>query len=56
MKIDVGMLDSQVAILENAIARHVATGDIPGRWARVIRSIWHLVAALRQRTGMSSLP
>jgi CoA:oxalate CoA-transferase len=30
MKIDVGMLDSQVAILENAIARHVATGDIPG--------------------------
>jgi CoA:oxalate CoA-transferase len=30
MKVDVGMLDSQVAILENAIARYVATGDIPG--------------------------
>jgi CoA:oxalate CoA-transferase len=30
MKIDVGMLDSQVAILENAIARRVATGTIPG--------------------------
>jgi len=30
MKVDVGMLDCQVAILENAIARHVATGEIPG--------------------------
>lgn len=30
MKIDVGMLDCQVAILENAIARYVATGDVPG--------------------------
>jgi CoA:oxalate CoA-transferase len=30
MKVDVGMLDSQVAILENAIARYVATGDVPG--------------------------
>jgi len=30
MKVDVAMLDSQVAILENAIARHVATGEIPG--------------------------
>ena len=29
MKIDVGMLDCQVAILENAIARYVATGDTP---------------------------
>src|SRR5437868_593143 len=29
-KVDVGMLDCQVAILENAIARYVATGDIPG--------------------------
>lgn len=28
--VDVGMLDCQVAILENAIARHVATGEIPG--------------------------
>ncbi len=29
-KIDVAMLDSQVAILENAIARYSATGDVPG--------------------------
>jgi CoA:oxalate CoA-transferase len=29
-KIDVGMLDCQVAILENAIARYVATGEVPG--------------------------
>ena len=29
MKVDVGMLDCQVAILENAIARHVATKEIP---------------------------
>ena len=28
--VDVGMLDCQVAILENAIARHVATGEVPG--------------------------
>jgi CoA:oxalate CoA-transferase len=28
--IDVAMLDSQVAILENAIARYFATGDVPG--------------------------
>lgn len=28
--IDVAMLDSQVAILENAIARYSATGEIPG--------------------------
>lgn len=27
--VDVGMLDCQVAILENAIARYVATGDVP---------------------------
>jgi CoA:oxalate CoA-transferase len=30
-KVDIAMLDCQVAILENAIARYVATGDIPGR-------------------------
>ena len=29
-KIDVAMLDSQVAILENAIARYLATGEVPG--------------------------
>jgi CoA:oxalate CoA-transferase len=29
-KVDVGMLDCQVAILENAIARHVATSEVPG--------------------------
>ena len=28
--IDVGMLDSQVAILENALARYTATGEVPG--------------------------
>ncbi len=30
IKIDVSMLDSQVAILENAIARYGATGEVPG--------------------------
>jgi CoA:oxalate CoA-transferase len=30
MMVDVGMLDCQVAILENAIARYVATGEVPG--------------------------
>ena len=29
-KVDVGMLDCQLAILENAIARYVATGEVPG--------------------------
>ena len=28
--VDVSMLDSQVAILENAIARYAATGEVPG--------------------------
>ncbi|MBT7647023.1 MAG: CoA transferase, partial [Rhodospirillaceae bacterium] len=28
--IDIGMLDCQVAVLENAIARYSATGEIPG--------------------------
>src|SRR6201995_3652956 len=30
-KVDISMLDSQVALLENAIARYVATGEAPGR-------------------------
>jgi CoA:oxalate CoA-transferase len=30
MKVDVAMLDCQVAILENAIARYTATGEVPG--------------------------
>ncbi|MDH3520666.1 MAG: CoA transferase [Myxococcales bacterium] len=30
MRVDVAMLDSQVAILENAIARYLATGEVPG--------------------------
>jgi CoA:oxalate CoA-transferase len=30
VKVDVAMLDCQVAILENAIARYVATGEVPG--------------------------
>lgn len=29
-KVDVGMLDCQVAVLENAIARYVTSGDVPG--------------------------
>jgi CoA:oxalate CoA-transferase len=30
MQVDVAMLDGQVAILENAIARYAATGQVPG--------------------------
>jgi CoA:oxalate CoA-transferase len=30
-KVDIAMLDSQVALLENAISRYVATGEVPGR-------------------------
>jgi CoA:oxalate CoA-transferase len=30
IQVDVAMLDSQVAILENAIARYTATGEVPG--------------------------
>jgi CoA:oxalate CoA-transferase len=30
MQVDVAMLDSQVAILENAIARYAASGEVPG--------------------------
>jgi CoA:oxalate CoA-transferase len=30
MKVDISMLDCQVAFLENAIARYVATGTVPG--------------------------
>ena len=30
-KVDVALLDSQVALLENAVARYVATGEPPGR-------------------------
>ncbi len=30
MMIDISMLDCQVAIMENAIARYFATGDVPG--------------------------
>ncbi len=29
-KVDISMLDCQVAVLENAISRYVATGDVPG--------------------------
>ncbi|HEX3809724.1 MAG TPA: CoA transferase [Rhizomicrobium sp.] len=39
MKVDVGMLDCQAAILENAIARHAATGEIPGPMGAVHPSI-----------------
>lgn len=30
LRVDVSMLDAQVATLENAIVRHLATGEIPG--------------------------
>src|ERR1700742_3671076 len=30
-KVDVAMLDAQVAVLENAITRYVATGEVPGK-------------------------
>ena len=30
MKVDVAMLDCQVAMLENAIARYTATEEVPG--------------------------
>jgi CoA:oxalate CoA-transferase len=30
MRVDIGLLDCQVAILENAIARYSATGEVPG--------------------------
>ena len=30
-KVDVAMLDAQVAVLENAISRYVATGEVPGK-------------------------
>lgn len=30
MKVDVAMMDCQVAILENAISRYLATGEVPG--------------------------
>ncbi len=30
-RIDISMLDCQVAIMENAVARYHATGDVPGR-------------------------
>ena len=29
-KVDIAMLDAQVAILENALTRHLATGEVPG--------------------------
>jgi CoA:oxalate CoA-transferase len=32
-KVDVAMLDSQVGVLENAISRYVATGEVPGKLA-----------------------
>jgi CoA:oxalate CoA-transferase len=50
MKVDVGMLDCQAAILENAIARHAATGEIPGPLGAVHPSIAPF-AALKTRDG-----
>ena len=36
IKVDVSMLDCQVAILENAIARYFASGEVPEPMARAI--------------------
>ena len=52
MKVDISMLDCQVAILENAIARYVATGDVPGRSAAGIRPL-RRSRRLRRRTATS---
>ncbi len=56
-KVDVAMLDSQVAILENAIARYVATGTAPGPLGsapslhRALRRLCHGRQAHRHRRG-----
>ena len=50
MLLDVGMLDCQVAILENAIARYTALGDVPGPIGARHPSITPF-AALRTRDG-----
>ena len=49
-KIDVAMLDSQLAILENAIARYAATGESPGPLGARHPSITPF-AALKTRDG-----
>jgi len=50
MLLDVGMLDCQVAILENAIARYTALGEVPGPIGARHPSITPF-AALRTRDG-----
>jgi len=50
MLLDVGMLDCQVAILENAIARYTAMGEVPGPIGARHPSITPF-AALRTRDG-----
>jgi CoA:oxalate CoA-transferase len=50
MLVDVGMLDCQVAILENAIARYTAMGEVPGPIGARHPSITPF-AALRTRDG-----
>ena len=53
MLLDVGMLDCQVAILENAIARYTALGEVPGPIGARHPSITPF-AALRTATAKSS--
>jgi len=50
MLLDVGMLDCQVAVLENAIARYTAMGEVPGPIGARHPSITPF-AALRTRDG-----
>ena len=46
--VDVAMLDSQVAILENAIARYTVTGNVPEPLATGILRLSHLKPSKRQ--------
>ena len=48
MKLDVSMLDCQVAILENALARYFASGEVPGPVGDAA-SLDHAVPGLRDR-------
>jgi len=54
-KVDVAMLDSQVAVLENAISRYVATGEVPGKLGSRHPSIAHS-RRLRPKTVTSPSP
>jgi crotonobetainyl-CoA:carnitine CoA-transferase CaiB-like acyl-CoA transferase len=55
-KIDAAMLDSQVVILENAIARYSTSGDVPGRWVHATRRLRPLMPSRWQIAISLSLP